>query len=68
MNIFNKIKKLWENFKILINTLKTIMKAVRKAINKAMEEMPIIHVSKAKDRKALHLAYEFGEGDSEEDE
>ena len=44
------------------------MKAVRKAINKAMEEMPVLHVSKAKDRKALHLAYEFGEGDSEEDE
>ena len=43
------------------------MKAVRKAIGKAMEEMPILHVSKAKFRKALQQAYESEEGDSEED-
>ena len=39
------------------------MKAVRKAIGKAMEEMPLLNISKGKDRRALHRAYEFEEGD-----
>ena len=44
------------------------MKAVRKAISKAMGEMPVLNISKAKDRKALHRAYELEDDDSEEDE
>jgi len=44
------------------------MKAVRKAIGKAMEDMSLLNPSKAKDRRALQQAIEFEEGDSEEDE
>jgi len=67
VNIFNELKFLWEIIKRLINTLKLIMKAVRKAISKAMEEMPLLHVSKAKDRRALHQAYGSDLEDSNDD-
>ena len=67
VNIFNELKFLWERIKRLINTLKLIMKAVRKAISKAMEEMPLLHVSKAKDRRALHRAYGSDSEDSSDD-
>ena len=67
VNIFNELKFLWERIKRFINTLKLIIKAVRKAIAKAMEEVPLLNVSKAKDRRVLHQAYGSDSEDSSDD-